>query len=77
MTQLKFDETGSRKFEAGVDHAVLYVVDKVTKKYGKGVAWNGIELDQEYINARAYSLYRQYQPKEYIKTIFKIPILLI
>ena len=35
-----------------------------------GVAWNGIELDQEYINARAYSLYRQYQPKEYIKTIF-------
>lgn len=42
MTQLKFDETGSRKFEAGVDHAVLYVVDKVTKKYGKGVAWNGI-----------------------------------
>ena len=42
MTQLKFDETGSRKFEAGVDHAVLYVVDNVTKKYGKGVAWNGI-----------------------------------
>lgn len=38
-------------------------------EYTSGIAWNGIESDQEYINARAYSLYRQYQPEEYIKTI--------
>lgn len=39
-------------------------------EYTSGVAWNGIEWDQEYINARAYRLYQKYQPKEYIKTIF-------
>ena len=38
-------------------------------KYTNGVAWNGIESDQEYINARAYNLYRQYRPPEFIKTI--------
>ncbi|WP_027400534.1 type 2 periplasmic-binding domain-containing protein [Anaerovorax odorimutans] len=38
-------------------------------EYTHGVAWNGIEFDQEYINAHAYKLYRQYRPKDYIKTI--------
>ena len=38
-------------------------------EYTDGVAWNGIESDQEYINARAYNLYRSYRPAEYITTI--------
>lgn len=38
-------------------------------KYSDGVTWNGYEADQEYMNARAYSSYSSYFPKEYIKTI--------
>ena len=38
-------------------------------EYTNGIAWNGIESEQEYINARAYDLYRSYRPPEYIKTI--------
>lgn len=39
------------------------------EEYTDGVAWNGIESDQEYINARAYNLYRSYRPAEHITTI--------
>jgi hypothetical protein len=36
MTALKWDEIGSRQFEAGVDRGVLYLAD------GTGVVWNGL-----------------------------------
>ena len=38
MSRLVWDKIGEHKFETGVDHGVLYVFDKNTKKYGKGVA---------------------------------------
>lgn len=41
MSKLKWDETGKRFFETGVDHGVLYVPD-VNGIYATGVPWNGL-----------------------------------
>lgn len=41
MSKLKWDETGKRFYETGVDHAVLYPID-AQGLYSNGVAWNGI-----------------------------------
>lgn len=41
MSKIKWDETGKRFYETGVDHAVLYPID-AQGLYSKGVAWNGI-----------------------------------
>jgi hypothetical protein len=41
MSKIKWDETGKRYYETGVDHAVLYPTD-TNGTYTKGVAWNGI-----------------------------------
>lgn len=42
MAKLEWDKTGERLFETGVSKGVLYVYDSTTKKYGAGVAWNGL-----------------------------------
>lgn len=42
MTAIVWDNTGDRTYETGVDHGVLYLIDKGTKKYSNGVAWNGL-----------------------------------
>lgn len=47
MAAIKWDETGAKKFETGIDHCVLYEVNTDTTTsadyYGvNGVAWNGI-----------------------------------
>ena len=42
MTQLVWDKSGSRMFETGVDHGVLYPYNAEEKKYDKGVVWNGL-----------------------------------
>lgn len=42
MTALTWDADGSRFYETGVDHGVLYPRDAQTGAYGKGVAWNGL-----------------------------------
>lgn len=47
MAQLKWDETGKRYYETGVDHGVLYpysdeTVAESKSHYGPGVAWNGL-----------------------------------
>lgn len=41
MTKLKWDQTGERLYETGVDHAVLYKQDNVGA-YALGLPWNGI-----------------------------------
>ena len=41
MAKLVWDATGERKFETGIDHAVLYPKDG-TGAYPAGVVWNGI-----------------------------------
>ena len=38
--KLVWDAVGERRFEAGVDRGVLFVMD--TNGYGNGVAWNGL-----------------------------------
>lgn len=38
--KLKWDQTGERLYETGVDRGVLY--DLVSGSYKKGVAWNGL-----------------------------------
>ena len=42
MAAIVWDNTGDRTYETGVDHGVLYLIDKETKAYSKGVAWNGL-----------------------------------
>lgn len=39
--KLKWDQSGEKLYETGVDHCVLYPMDK-NGHYGAGVAWNGI-----------------------------------
>lgn len=41
MTALTWDEVGTRKYNTGTDHGVLYVRQD-NGKYGKGVAWSGL-----------------------------------
>lgn len=40
MFNIKWDQTGERKYETGVDRGVLY--PQVSGAYPKGVAWNGL-----------------------------------
>ena len=51
MAKLVWDQTGSRFYETGTDHGVLYpMLDTVTdptKPYGPGVAWNGLTAVNE------------------------------
>lgn len=39
--KIKWDETGKRFYETGVDHTVLYPISN-DGKYNKGVPWNGV-----------------------------------
>lgn len=41
MTQLVWDDTGSKVFENGIDHGVLYKPDQ-SGDYTQGYAWNGL-----------------------------------
>lgn len=41
MAVLQWDGVGEKIYETGVDHGVLYTMDK-TGAYSKGVAWNGL-----------------------------------
>ena len=42
MPKLVWDKTDERIFETGVDKGVLYPFNTETKKYDKGVVWNGL-----------------------------------
>lgn len=42
MATIVWDATGEKKFEAGVDHGVLYPWNSAQNKYDTGVAWNGL-----------------------------------
>ena len=42
MSKIVWDSIGERFYETGVKNGVLYVYDSKTKKYGNGVAWNGL-----------------------------------
>ena len=37
--------------------------------YADGVAWNGYQADQRYLDARAAKVYRAYEPAEYISVL--------
>ena len=46
MTALVWDATGTRQFEMGVDHGVLFPMDS-SCTYETGVAWNGLTSGSE------------------------------
>ena len=46
MSKLKWDQTGERLYETGVDKVVLFPMES-TGEYGQGVAWNGISAVNE------------------------------
>ncbi|QFP94907.1 major tail protein [Gordonia phage OhMyWard] len=41
MPEIKWDATGERLYETGVDHGVLFIPNS-TGEYDKGYAWNGL-----------------------------------
>ena len=45
--RLKWDETGKRFYETGVNQGVLYLLNTVNNTYNKGVAWNGLSTVTE------------------------------
>lgn len=45
--RLKWDETGKRFYETGVNQGVLYLLNTVNNTYDKGVAWNGLSTVTE------------------------------
>lgn len=47
MPKLTWDKIGERLYETGVNNGVLFVYDTAAKKYGNGVAWNGITAVNE------------------------------
>lgn len=58
MAKITWDDTAKHLFETGVSNGVLYVYDKATKKYGKGVAWNGLTaVTESPSGAEATALY--------------------
>ena len=42
MSKIIWDAVGEHKYETGVDHGVLYPINKDTNLYDNGVAWNGL-----------------------------------
>ena len=58
MAKLTWDKTGERYYETGVKNGVLYVYDSTGKKYGTGVAWNGLTaVTESPSGAEATALY--------------------
>lgn len=64
MAVLKWDQTGERVYETGVDHGVLYLKNNVGA-YVNGYAWNGLtavtetpsgaEVNKQYADNRVYA----------------------
>ena len=42
MSKIIWDAIGEHKYENGIDHGVLYLMNPQTKEYDNGVAWNGL-----------------------------------
>jgi hypothetical protein len=42
MAVLVWDDTGNKRYEAGVDHGVLYPINVGSGLYDNGYAWNGL-----------------------------------
>lgn len=58
MAKLVWDKTGERFYETGVKNGALYVYDSTQKKYGTGVAWNGLTaVTESPSGAEATALY--------------------
>jgi hypothetical protein len=47
VTVLTWDGTGTRKYETGVDHGVLYPLNPSTGLYDTGIPWNGLSTIKE------------------------------
>jgi hypothetical protein len=47
VAALTWDDSGTRRFETGVDHGVLYPLNPETSAYDIGVAWNGLTAVDE------------------------------
>lgn len=57
MPKLTWDEVGERFYETGVDHGVLFVMDK-NAQYKKGVNWDGLtSVDESPDGAEANDIY--------------------
>lgn len=58
MAKIVWDAIGERFYETGVKNGVLYVYDGTNKKYGTGVAWNGLTaVTESPSGAEATALY--------------------
>lgn len=58
MAKLTWDETGTRRFETGVDHGVVYPYNSATKQYDSGYSWSGLtSVSESPSGADANNLY--------------------
>lgn len=56
--ELKWDQTGEKLYETGVDCGVVFPYDTATNEYGTGVAWNGLtKVTESPEGAEATDLY--------------------
>lgn len=57
MPKLTWDQIGERRYETGVDHGVLFVMDS-TGGYEDGVAWNGLtQVTEKPTGAESSAIY--------------------
>lgn len=55
---ITWDDAGTREYETGIDHGVLYPFNTTTHAYDTGVAWNGLtEVDEKPDGADANDTY--------------------
>ena len=58
MAVLVFDDAGNKKFETGVDHGVLYILNTTNGLYDTGYSWNGLtEIKEKPAGAAANPAY--------------------
>lgn len=58
MSQMKWDQTGQKFFETGIDHGAFYPVNPATGEYETGVPWDGlISITESPSGAEATKLY--------------------
>lgn len=47
MSKMKWDQTGKRTYETGIEQCALFIIDEKTGVYENGVPWNGVTKVEE------------------------------
>ncbi len=47
MSKMKWDQTGMRTYETGIEQCALFIINEKTSAYENGVPWNGVTKVEE------------------------------